>query len=229
MRYAALIIGQLIGKNVLKWRNGGAIIWISCVKVEKLFQSNQGKLDISLNRFQIVFVDTSERKQIRLILEKSFDDAKRSLVDSIKTLQAKASAEGTLNSGNTLKRYAAVFEQEGEKFLSCAVDGISAVTMDMEAFQMFSEQLEQFGNEIRRNFEDDRIILHITKSRNTSAGKAFWDLFSEATARLKLQKDIRAFTFTKPAHSQPAEIKKTAAQEISPAKRKQGGRPPAEW
>lgn len=171
-------------------------------------------------------MDTSERQQIRLILDDALDNSKCSFAESLKALYAKSSASGTLRSGKTLKQIADLLEKEGEKFISSTLDTISSVAMDTEAFQMFSEQLNHFSNEVRRDLEDDNVVNVCTgQSRSSSAGKAFWDLFNNVFVRLKRQKDIRAFSFTKPAPSSRADFSgsKTAIQK-EPLKNN-GGKP----
>lgn len=194
-------------------------------------------MDKSRNYIQCILMKTNERQQIRLILENSFDISTQSLIDNIKKIQANASATGTLTSGDTLKKYALVYKQEGEKFIYSTLDEISNVAMDFESFQMFSEQFEIFNNQVRRRFEDDRIILHLTKSRSSSAGLAFWKIFDEVTIRLIRQKDIRAFAYTKPSTSKVAEIqaKVGLSESVSPIKnihvpeKLNSGRLPADW
>lgn len=171
-------------------------------------------------------MDNDERQQIRLILEDALDISQRSIESATKELYAQHSASGLLRSGATLKKKIALLEREGEKFISGTLDQISTVAMDVEAFQMFGEQLEHFFSEARRDLEDDKVISIVTKqSRTSSAGKAFWQLFNESVSRLKRQKDIRAFSFTKPAPSRRAEFAGRAANLAKPQAKNSGGKP----
>lgn len=171
-------------------------------------------------------MDTNERQQIRLILEDALDNSHRSIEAGTKELYAQASASGTLRSGNTLKKKIHLLEREGEKFISGTLDKISTVAMDTEAFHMFGEQLEHLLNQARRNIEDDRIISHITgQSRTSAAGQAFWKLFDGALIRLKRQKDIRAFSFTKPAPSSRVQLGGHSVNSEKEQVKNKGGKP----
>lgn len=171
-------------------------------------------------------MDTEERQQVRLILDDALDNAHRSIELATKELYAQASAAHTLRSGDTLKKKIALSEREGAKFISDTLDRISEVAMDIEAFQMFGEQLERFFNEIRNDLENDKVIpIVLNHSATRATGKAFWEMFSEMVSRLGRQKDIRMFSFTKPAPSSRVEF---ASRESNPAKpqgKNSGGKP----
>lgn len=171
-------------------------------------------------------MDTEERQQVRLILNDAHDNAHRLIELATKELYAQASAAHTLRSGDTLTKKIALSEREGAKFISDTLDRISQVAMDIEAFQMFGEQLERFFNEMRNDLENDKVIpIVLNHSETGAAGKAFWQMFDETIARLKRQKDIRMFSFTKPAPSSRTEF---ASRESNAAKapvKNNGGKP----
>ncbi len=171
-------------------------------------------------------MDTSERQQIRLILDDALDNTSRSIESATAEIYAKASASGSLRSGATLKKKIELMEREGAKFISGTLDNVSTVAMDIEAFQMFGEQLERFFNEARRDLENDKVIpIVLNKNATGAAGKAFWQLFDDTIARLQRQKDIRMFSFTKPAPSSRVEFASRLSKPAKAAAQNRGGMP----
>ena len=182
-------------------------------------------------------MESTERAQIRLILEHERLAIQRECQERLKALYAKHSAAGTLQSGATAKAGIRIIEDLGESFVKKSVDQTASVAMDIDAFAMIVEETESlfrvFGGEVQS-------IKRMVTGRKPddpsqrSIVDAVQKLFREAHAKTMRQLEIHRFTFTKPAIDGPLQGERGTAPTAFDTGgkrpiRAQAGRLPADW
>lgn len=182
-------------------------------------------------------MESTERAQIRLILEHERLAVQASCRERLQSLYATNSASGRLQSGATVKEGMRIIDDLGEAFVKASVDQVATVAMDLESFAMVMEEVES----LFRMFDEEVVALTnmatgwtANDGRQQSVARATQESFDEARARAKRQLEIHRFTFTKP--SSPRLLQNTVCLEpsnprVAAAKpvRAQVGRLPADW
>jgi hypothetical protein len=178
-------------------------------------------------------VDQPARQHIRLILEDASDRLKGAVSGKIEALRRTHAARGMLQSGNTVVASVAIIEECASQYISEAVDRVSAVAKDMEAFAMLAENVDVSLNAMSRQVTD--LIDRTFGAPGSVFGemgqrKAALGLFNEARGRLRRQLELHRFTFTVPYRPPPHEVVADAAATVPEAPKAKGGKPlAAHW
>lgn len=182
-------------------------------------------------------VESTERSQVRLILEHERLAVQRSCQEKLKALYAEHSAAGRLQSGATAKAGMRIIEELGEVFVKKSVDQVAPIAMDIDAFAMI---VEETGSLFRVFSGEVKSLTRMVTGRKPddpsqrSIVDAVDKLFLEARGRTMRQLEIHRFTFTKPAKRKPLQSEGSGAPAPLPPHdrrpaRARAGRLPAAW
>ena len=151
-------------------------------------------------------MDTLERGQIRLIMEHLGSETLRKTAGDLKDLKADHAAKGLLQSGATIKRSISTIEERASQYVEQAVDQVSAVAKDLDAFAVISSSLTV----LFRGFEEEAGSLNVLAGGKAgTAAKASADkLFNQMRDRIFQQLRIHQFSFTKPSQGDMAASRK---------------------
>ena len=183
-------------------------------------------------------MESTERAQVRLILEHERLSVQRVFQEKLQALYGEHAAIGRPQSGATAKAGMRIVEELGEDFVKTSVDQVATVAMDTDAFAMIVEETESLFRVFRG--EVDGLINLATGNQGGDPGHrsiadAVHGLFRDAHKRTMRQLEIHRFTFTKPntrklkegeqdhkeaAHPRPSSVK---------SERTKAGRLPADW
>lgn len=145
-------------------------------------------------------MDTLERNQVKLILEYLTSETLRATENAQKAMHAEHSAKRTLRSGDTVKRAVEIVEDQATSYVTNAVDQVSAVAQDTEAFNVIASWLTALfrgfdahvANAVKlATAGDGARIDSVTVAGNKS--------LAEARNRVFKQLEIHRFSFTKPS------------------------------
>ena len=138
-----------------------------------------------------------------------------------------------LQSGNTVIESIAIIEECASQYISDAVDRVSAVAKDMEAFAMIGESVDVSLNAMSRQMTD--LIDRTFGAPGSVFGemghrKAALGSFHEARGQLRRQLELHRFTFTVPYRPSPHEVVADAAATGAERPKPKGGKPlAAHW
>lgn len=145
-------------------------------------------------------MDTLERNQVKLILEFLTSETLRATGNAQKAMQAEHSAKGTLRSGDTVKRAVEIVEDHATSYVVSAVDQVSAVVQDSEAFNVIATWLTSMFRGFDPHIANAiRLATAGAEGKNDSVTVAGNKLFAEARNRVFKQLEIHRFSFMKPS------------------------------
>lgn len=165
------------------------------------------------------------------MLDRLTSETSRLSEDKIKALHSEHAAHGLLKSGGTIRKAARVIENEASSFVEQAVDGISAVAQDVDAFNLISSSLTAAFRDYQDQFsKTTRMAAGVRAKGNTSAHDAADRLFSELRKRIFQQLEIHRFSFTRPsagdmAASRQRLLGENASSSKSHTQKNIGGKP----
>lgn len=181
-------------------------------------------------------MDTLERNQVSLILEHLSSETLRGAQAARETIKAEHSASGTLQSGATVKRMAEAIEQLADSFIEGAVDQVSGVAQDTDAYNAIASNLTALLRGLQAEIHNAimlTIIGHADRLETVAAEGE--KLFNEARARIFKKLEIYRFSFTKPSKgdlaAQGISSEAAVTTSVQPVeKRNPGGKPlAAHW
>lgn len=184
-------------------------------------------------------MDTSERAQIRLILEHLNSEFIARAEEMQKAMHADHSAKRTLRSGNTVKAALRLCEDQLRDYIAKAVDSVAAVAQDTDAFAMISASLAGLLRNCEAHVETAvKLATGGQGERFASVKREADRLFAEMSQHVLRTLQLHGFTFTRPSPSKVASFRQSlslqapAAQapDQAPAPLNKGGKPlAAHW
>lgn len=176
-------------------------------------------------------MDQPARQQIRLILDDASDRARRDVDHRIQALRRTQASRGALQSGSTAIYSITIIEEVGSNYIDRAVDRVSAISRDVDAFAMLSERVDAWLDLLTSQLE---AILDITSGgpdtdlAKTGYREAVLGRFLEARKRLDRQLELHRFAFTVSASSSAARA--VADAPTATVEKPKGGKPlAAHW
>lgn len=179
-------------------------------------------------------MDKLERNQIRLILQHLCSESLRKTEEAQKALYAEHSAKKCLGSGLTVKRTVENLDNKSGELVEMAVDQVSAVAQDTDAFALIVSSVTAIFNGYEAHLSEAvRLATRGGDSRFASVKAAGDEMFVEMRSRIFKQLEIHRFTFTKPskgdllANSQRI-LSVAPSAAVGGPKRNPGGKPLAD-
>jgi hypothetical protein len=179
-------------------------------------------------------VDNTERSQVRLVLEHLGSEYDRSCDEAQRSMLAKHAKDGLLRSGATIKASARIVEDQSNQFADKAIDQVTAVAQDVDAFNMILAELTKRFTAREDEFSGSVSVATAgQKERNASAHAAADRLFKETRERVFRRLELHRFSFSKPTKGDfaamgvnLAPLRQTAIAPLQP--KNAGGMPLAE-
>jgi len=145
-------------------------------------------------------METLERNQIRLILERQVDKSLHALEDEQKALRAKRAAEGILRSGQTVKLTVRNMEGEASLFIERVINDVSDIAQDIEAFNLITASLAKLFHGFQTHL--DKAVNLVSIGGDGQMGSvqiAANELFQAAKDKATKLLEIHRFSFTRPS------------------------------
>jgi hypothetical protein len=174
------------------------------------------------------------RTQVRRILDYLLELAGRDFDERRKAIFADHSAKGLLKSGATIRRVVRAMEEVAAKFVSDAVEKVSVIAQDTEAFAHLQAALEDLWRsmeailDITVNVASGR---HPHDQRDDSVFRAAKDLFEKSKSLVRSKMELYRFSFTRPSSARIGPVgggQMPAVKDTRAAQLTKGGRPLAE-
>lgn len=174
-------------------------------------------------------MDTLQRNQARLILERLRSKNLYAAEDAFRSMYAERAAQGILRSGATVKMAIRIAEEQASLFLEGAINDVVDIAQDTEAFALLQSSL----TDVFRGYEPllDKAIEKVTigdPGPYDSVRVAADKLFAEKRQRVFDQLEIHRFTFTRPSmaiRSVAAPSGEATSDRIHSAPKNPGGKP----
>jgi hypothetical protein len=147
-------------------------------------------------------MDSSQRAQVRLILEHEVALRQVELDESIRAIYTRNAAAGSLKSGGTIKSALRTMEKLATEFINRSIDQTAAVAMDPEAFTLVHATFLELQNHLGKQLNGvvKMATGHTRESRKSDSAYREADrLFQEQQNRATRLLEIHRFSFTKPA------------------------------
>jgi hypothetical protein len=167
-----------------------------------------------------------QRVQVRLIIEHEIEARTKEFEENLRAMYSRHAARGHLKAGITIKMAVRYMEDTTVALIKNAIEEVSKVAMDVDAFTTIHAAVHEFEELLRRRLDD---AFHKATGHTASSGLdraahgAATRLYEEQRVRTLRQLEIHRFSFTKPSVS-PA-----VAMQVSlvPKPKNKGGRPAA--
>ena len=174
-------------------------------------------------------MDATTRAQGRQVIEAADGRARKAVLEGKSALFENYSPHGLFHARALIKGAVRLFEVEAESLIVKAIDDISAISKDVEAFAMVADCLTRFDRFLVAEF--DSVIeksggKQVDPGSDVRAGKA---LFSEAQASWRRQLEMHRFSFIGQPITGSLELAKTSTVPANTTKNP-GGKPlAAHW
>jgi hypothetical protein len=167
-----------------------------------------------------------QREQVRLIVEHEVEARTKEFDDKLRAMYHRHAATGHLKAGITIKMALRYMEDITVALIKNAIDEVSKVAMDPEAFATIHAGIHEVQELLRRKLDDafQKATGHSAASgKDRAAHSAATRLFEEQRRRTLRQLEIHRFSFTKPSEPPSTLLKEGSAQKP----KNKGGRPTA--
>lgn len=177
----------------------------------------------------------SDRTQVQRTLDYQLELAARDIEERRKTIFADHSAKGLLKSGGTIRRVVRATEEIGAKFVSDAVEKVSLVAQDIEAFAHIQAAHEDLWRSMEAILDTTINVAsgrHPHDLRDDSVSRAAKELFQKSKNLVHSKLELYRFSFTRPSSgwigATTGEAYMSPVKETRATHGKKGGRPLAE-
>lgn len=141
-------------------------------------------------------MDKLERIQIELIMDHLCSETLRKTADQQNAMIAEQAANGTMRSGATIKRAVAIIEDRADDCLKQAINQVSEVARDVDAFDLIVTNLNALFSRFKPHFNKAvRLSTGGDAQRDEALTAAAEKLFAEARTRMFKQLEIHRFSF----------------------------------
>ncbi len=173
-------------------------------------------------------MDQLTREQIRLVLDDADDLARKRVQDHVQAVYVSQNRKGLLHSSMTVGAAIIVLEQDGRHFVKDAVDRVSAVAKDVEAFAMLTESADGFLAFLSAKF--DEVAIKAQGGRGGQARSPHFDaamsgIWDESYNKILRQIELHRFSFTKTFVAKEVTASSSKETPLAFAQKNVGGKP----